>query len=145
MDMLPLRLQPGDDLRAALEQAVSAHGCPAAFVISGIGSLSSANIRLAGAQQILNLEGEFEILTLAGSIAANGSHLHISVSDSQGRVLGGHVSPGCRVRTTAEILLTLLPAWQLVREADEATGYAELTIRPALPTMPPPIKSGVDR
>jgi predicted DNA-binding protein with PD1-like motif len=130
MKLLPVRLQPGDDLRAALEQAVRAQGCSAAFVVSGIGSLAGANIRLAGEELVLNLDGELEILTLAGSIAANGSHLHISVSDAQGRVWGGHVSPGCRIRTTAEILLALLPDWQFHREADEATGYAELQIRP---------------
>lgn len=128
MKLLPLRLQPGDDLRPALEQAVRQAGCDAAFVLSGIGSLGRASIRLAGAEQMLVLEGEYEILTLAGSIASNGSHLHISLSDREGRVLGGHAGPGCIVRTTAEVLLALLPDWQLRREPDEATGYAELKI-----------------
>ena len=128
MKLLPLRLQPGDDLRPALEQAVRQAGCSAAFVLSGIGSLGRANIRLAGAEQTLALDGEYEILTLAGSIASNGSHLHICLSDREGRVLGGHAGPGCIVRTTAEVLLALLPEWQLRREPDEATGYAELKI-----------------
>ena len=128
MKLLPLRLQPGDDLRPALEQAVRQAGCSAAFVLSGIGSLGRANIRLAGADQTLFLDGEYEILSLAGSIASNGPHLHISLSDREGRVLGGHAGPGCIVRTTAEVLLALLPEWQLRREPDEATGYAELKI-----------------
>ncbi len=130
MRAFPLRINPGIDLRFALEEAVREQRCSAAFVISGIGSLAVANIRLAGADQTLNLDGEFEILTLAGSIAQNGSHLHISISDREGRVLGGHVGPGCVVRTTAEILLALLPDWQFSREPDEATGYAELKISP---------------
>jgi len=134
MKLFPLRLHPGDDLRAALEKAVTAQGCAAAFVISGIGSLAGANIRLAGADATSNLAGEFEILTLAGTIAANGSHLHVSVSDVNGAVLGGHVSPGCRIRTTAEILLALLPDWQFRREADQMSGYAELVIRPKDPS-----------
>ncbi len=132
MRVKPLRLFPGDDLRGALEAAVRDEGCSAAFVISGIGSLGGANIRLAGAEQTLSLDGEFEILTLAGSVAANGSHLHISLSDRQGRVLGGHVGPGCVIRTTAEILLALLPGWQFSREPDEVTGCAELVIRPLM-------------
>ena len=134
MELLPLRLHPGDDLRAALEQAVSARGCSAAFVISGIGSLDGANIRLAGADGPVNFDGEFEMLTLAGTVAANGSHLHISVSDLNGAVLGGHVSPGCRIRTTAEILLVLLPDWQFRREVDALTAYAELVVRPTDPS-----------
>ena len=81
---------------------------------------------MPGAEQVLRLDAEFEILTLAGSIAANGSHLHMSIADAQGRVLGGHAGLGCRVRTTAEILLALLPDWDLRREFDPATGYAEL-------------------
>lgn len=85
---------------------------------------------LTGAEQVIELAGEIEILTLAGSLAANGSHLHISVADRQGRVLGGHVAPGCIVRTTAEILLALLPDWQFERAPDPATGYAELQIAP---------------
>ncbi|WP_077037892.1 PPC domain-containing DNA-binding protein [Pelomonas sp. KK5] len=126
--VLPLRLRPGDALRPAIEAAVRAVGCSAAFVVSGIGSLSRVELRLAGAERTLQLDGEYEILTLAGSIAANGSHLHISLSDTEGVVLGGHAGPGCIVRTTAEILLALLPQWQLSREPDEATGYAELKI-----------------
>ena len=37
---------------------------------------------------------------------------------------------GCPVRTTAELLLALLPAWQFSREPDLCTGYAELQVRP---------------
>lgn len=126
---LPLRLQPGDDLRRALEAAVAAQGATAAFVLSGIGSLRPAIIRLAGAEDTLQLDADLELLSLAGSIAANGSHLHLSVSDVQGRVIGGHAGYGCIVRTTAEVLLALLPVWHFSREADAATGYAELQIR----------------
>ncbi|MDN3919933.1 PPC domain-containing DNA-binding protein [Roseateles violae] len=129
--LLPLRLRPGDELRPAIEAAVYASGHGAAFVVSGIGSLDRLRLRLAGAETLLNRDADFEMLSLAGSIAANGSHLHISVSDAAGQVLGGHVAPGCRVRTTAEILLALLPGHQLSREPDPATGYAELMIRPA--------------
>lgn len=125
----PMRLGPGDDLRAALEAAVAAQGCGAAFVLAGIGSLSATCIRLAGAEQPTALAGDVEILTLSGSIAANGSHLHVSVADARGRVLGGHVAPGCTVRTTAEVLVVLLPDWQFAREPDAATGCAELVLR----------------
>jgi uncharacterized protein len=68
------------------------------------------------------------LLTLSGSVATNGSHLHLSVSDAAGRVTGGHAAYGCIVRTTAEVLLALLPDWRFSREQDAATGYAELQI-----------------
>ena len=125
---LPLRLAPGTDLRAALETALHAQRIGAAFVIQGIGSLSEAQIRMAGADHPTDLRGNLEILTLAGSLSPTGSHLHMSVADAQGRVTGGHVSPGCIVRTTAEILLVLLPQHEFSREHDAQSGYPELVI-----------------
>ncbi|BAN25172.1 PPC domain-containing DNA-binding protein [Caballeronia insecticola] len=135
MHAMTLRLSPGDDVRAALDHAFHAHGLSAAFVLQGIGSLSVARIRYAGRDDAAELHGELhgdlEILTLAGSLSAQGPHLHISVSDVDGRVFGGHVTPGCIVRTTAEILAASLPDVRYTREHDPATGFAELVIRPA--------------
>ncbi|MCY1534004.1 hypothetical protein D9M68_693600 [compost metagenome] len=101
----------------------------AAFVVSGIGSLSGASIRFAGAETATRIEGDLEILTLAGTLSPDGSHLHLSVSDATGRVSGGHAAPGCVVRTTAEVLVAVLPEWRFSREPDAQTGYAELAPR----------------
>lgn len=124
----PLRLHPGDDLRRALEAGVAGRGLAAAYVLAGIGSLRPAVIRLAGAETTRTLDEDLELLGLAGSVAVNGSHLHLSVSDAQGRVTGGHAAYGCIVRTTAELLLAALPGWRFTREPDAATGWAELQI-----------------
>ena len=126
----PVRLLPGDDLRLALQAVVAAQGCTAAFVLAGIGSLRGAQLRLAGAEQPITLSGDVELLSLSGSVAVDASHLHMSLADADGRVLGGHVAPGCMVRTTAEVLLQLLPGWDFRREVDAGTGWAELVIRP---------------
>ena len=128
MQALPLRLHPGDDLRAAVVAALQASGQQAAFVLQGIGSLRVAQLRYAGQPQADVLHGDLEILTLAGSVSADGAHLHMAVSDAQGRVLGGHVCAGCIVRTTAELLLALLPGQRFTREVDPRTGYPELKI-----------------
>ncbi|QTO46764.1 PPC domain-containing DNA-binding protein [Burkholderia latens] len=131
MQAHPLRLVPGDDLRASIEQALHRLDASAGFVIQGIGSLSVAQLRFAGIDAPSELRASLEILTLAGSVAPDGAHLHMSVSDAQGRVWGGHVASGCVVRTTAEILLVLLPAHRFSREPDAGTGFNELVIRPA--------------
>jgi len=128
--MLPLRLRPGDDLRSALDAALAEHGAAAAFVVAGIGSLREARLRFAGREVLQHAVGDLEILTLAGTLGAGGSHLHASLSDADGRVFGGHVAPGCIVRTTAEILLAVLDDMAFTREPDPATGYTELVIRP---------------
>ncbi len=130
MKTLPLRLHPGDDLRGALESALAEHGAAAAFVVAGIGSLREARLRFAGRDALAHTVGDLEILTLSGTLGAGGSHLHASLSDAEGRVSGGHVAPGCIVRTTAEILLAVLDDVAFAREPDAATGYPELVIRP---------------
>ncbi|MDR0240762.1 MAG: DNA-binding protein [Burkholderia sp.] len=129
MQAHPLRLSPGDDLRGAIEAALCQHDAHAAFVIQGIGNLSVAQLRFAGVDQPTELRGDLEILTLAGSVSPDGAHLHMSISDADGRVTGGHVASGCMVRTTAEILLVLLPAHRFSREPDAGTGFNELVIR----------------
>jgi len=130
MQTLPVRLVPGDDLRGALEAIARASPIGAAFVMQGIGSLSVANLRYAGLDQPTRLTGDLEILTLAGSLATDGAHLHMAVSDAQGHVSGGHVSAGCIVRTTAEILLVRLAGFRFSREFDPRTGFPELSIHP---------------
>jgi predicted DNA-binding protein with PD1-like motif len=129
MDPLPLRLHPGDDLRGALEAAVRAAGWEAAFVVAGVGSLVDARLRLAGATEIQQWPVDSEILSLAGSLSPDGAHLHAALSLPDGRVVGGHVVPGCRVRATAELLVMPLPGWHFRRVVDPATGWAELDIQ----------------
>jgi predicted DNA-binding protein with PD1-like motif len=133
MRPLPLRLRPGQDLRAALESVLAEQGSAAAFVLQGIGSLGTLNVRFAGLPAATTIQGSLEILTLAGTLAPDGAHLHISVADERGRVLGGHVGYGCTVRTTAEILIVLLPDYRFSREPDPESGYKELAIRMAHP------------
>ena len=132
MKTLALRLTAQQDLRASLESALASHACDAAFVLQGIGSLSTAHIRFAGMPDATVFQGSLEILTLAGSLSPDGGHLHISVADAQGRVFGGHVAYGCLVRTTAEVLVALLPEYRFSREPDAQSGYRELAIRPHL-------------
>jgi uncharacterized protein len=131
MHSLPLRIPPEADLRRAIDEAVAREAATAAFVLAGIGSLRRAAIRLAGAAAPVVIDGDLEILSLAGSVAPGGSHLHVGVADAAGRVTGGHLAFGSVVRTTAEVMLVLLPEWSFAREHDAATGFAELAVRPA--------------
>ena len=130
MKVVPLRLQPGDDLRVALEAWMGAQQEQAGCVISAVGSLSLAQLRLAGATQATAIRGDLEILSLSGTLSPDGVHLHIVASGSSGAVIGGHLCAGSLVRTTAELVIGLLPEWQFRRELDPATGYAELRISP---------------
>lgn len=100
----------------------------AACILSATGSLSGASIRGAGRRDATRIEGDLEILSLSGTLSADGAHLHVTVGDPEGGVRGGHLLPGCVVRTTAEIVIGILDGVRFRRSADPVTGYAELVI-----------------
>ncbi|MFD1468191.1 DNA-binding protein [Hymenobacter caeli] len=127
-----LRLRPGDDLRQGLLAFVQAQHLRAGALLTCVGSLTVATLRLANQEGPTEYRGHFEIVSLVGTLSTNGSHLHLSVADSTGRTLGGHLLDGCRVYTTAEIVLAELPALEFRRETDPTFGYHELVVSPAL-------------
>ncbi|MEO5672204.1 MAG: PPC domain-containing DNA-binding protein [Ramlibacter sp.] len=134
MQVHVLRLAPGDDLRASLEasfgEIARQHGIAAACIVSAVGSLSHAVLRYADKPGGSDVSGPLELLMLSGTLSASGAHLHGSVADAQGAVKGGHIMPGCVVRTTAEVVIALLPGWEFRRELDAATGFKELVVGP---------------
>jgi predicted DNA-binding protein with PD1-like motif len=129
MEIEVLRLRPGTDLRGSLEAFVAARNLAAGFIVSAVGSLSRASLRYAGKDDATLIVRPFEIVSLTGTLSPQGCHLHASVSDDAGDVLGGHVLEGCIVRTTAEIVVGIPADLRFSRELDPQTGYRELTIR----------------
>ena len=88
-------------------------------------------LRYAAQERGTETIAPLELITLSGTLSPDGVHLHASVADAQGRMTGGHVMPGCIVRTTAEVVIALLPEWEFGREVDNQTGFKELVIRHA--------------
>ncbi|MFC6222853.1 PPC domain-containing DNA-binding protein [Hymenobacter artigasi] len=126
-----LRLRPGDDLRQQLTAFAQQNHILAGTMITCVGSLTVATLRLANQEGPTVYKGHFEIVSLVGTLSTNGSHIHLAVSDSTGRTIGGHLLDGCRVYTTAEIVLGELPQLEFRREKDDTFGYQELVVRPA--------------
>ena len=89
-----LRLRPGDDLRQQLTAFVQAHHIVAGTMLTCVGSLTVATLRLANQEGPTVYRGHFEIVSLVGTLSASGSHLHLAVSDSTGRTIGGHLLDG---------------------------------------------------
>ncbi|MBB6051397.1 PPC domain-containing DNA-binding protein [Armatimonas rosea] len=127
--VVALRLTPGQDLKQALVALSQREGIGAACVLTCVGSLSTANLRYAGKSEGATLERPLEILSLVGTLGRGGVHLHLTVADEQGQTLGGHLLDGCLVRTTAELVLGVLPGVIFDREPDPETGYLELVVR----------------
>ena len=129
MKTLAIRLKPGDDLKQSLNSLVKENKVHAASVLTCVGSLQNAILRLANSDKILHKEGPFEIVSLVGTFSQNGSHLHCCLSDANGQVIGGHLLDGNRVFTTAETVLFELDNYLFTREFDEDTGFNELVVR----------------
>ncbi|HSG88234.1 MAG TPA: PPC domain-containing DNA-binding protein [Pseudomonadales bacterium] len=127
----PLRLTPGTDLHAALCRFAARPGRPACVVVAGLGSLDGARVRPAGRDDALRIDGDLEIIALSGTLARDGIHVHLAVADAGGRVTGGHLLRGCRIRTTAELLLAELEGARFLRRRDALTGHRELQVRRA--------------
>jgi uncharacterized protein len=129
MKTFALRLHPGDDLKTSLVAFAHQHDLRAALVLTCVGSLRQAALRLANQPDTTVFEGKFEIVSLVGTLCPDGPHLHVSISDSTGRTLGGHLQEGSQIYTTAEIVLGELENYSFARPIDPDTTYDELDPR----------------
>jgi uncharacterized protein len=98
------RLTPGSDLRAELQRLTEEHALRAGCIVSCVGSLSRAHLRMPGAigeaEVFTTLVEPMEIVSLTGTLCPDGPHVHISLSRRDGSCIGGHLAQGCVVNTT---------------------------------------------
>ena len=109
MRALPLHLEAGADIRRSLE-ALAQHEGAEGFVLSVVGNLRRACFACPGKDQPTVLEGELEIITLQGTVGPAGVHLHLSFSDAECQVWGGHLEHGSQILKGADLLVGFLTA-----------------------------------
>ena len=124
------RLRPGQNLREEIEKFVKEKNIKAGVILTCVGNLKKAIIRMADAKETKTYEddGSFEIISLVGTVETGNSHLHIAISDKEGNVFGGHLKESSVVGVTAEIVIGELEGVTFRRELDEDTGYDELVV-----------------
>lgn len=125
-----LRLRPDDDLIGSIEAVIREQQIEAACILTCVGSLHRVQMRYADQDMFTLRDGKFEIVSMIGTLSIHGSHVHLSISDRQGRTFGGHIADGCLIYTTAEVVLGVLPQIRFRREHDPASGYDELVVGP---------------
>lgn len=128
MQNYTFRLSPGQDLFDSIQAFVMKKHIQAGCILSGVGSLRDATLRLANRESNSWFEGPFEIVSITGTVSVHGSHLHMSISDGDGRTIGGHFESGSRIYTTAEIVIAVFDDLIYKREFAEDSGYEELTV-----------------
>lgn len=124
-----IRLKPGQDLRKEIEAFVRKENIKAGWMVTAVGSLTQANLRLANQPEGTQFKGHFEIVSLVGTLSTAGCHLHLSFSDSTGKTIGGHLLAGNIVYTTAEIVIGESKDLVFTREKDGSTPWEELQIK----------------
>lgn len=124
--MIVKRLIPGQDLKRSLEDIRGKNHLKSGVIICMVGSLDQTVLRMAdGNKKTIN--GPLEIVSATGTIATDGIHVHLAVSDSEGIVTGGHLMSGSQVHTTVE--LCILNSEKIFKRVfDPETGYDELVI-----------------
>lgn len=129
-----LRINPGDDLKVKLAEFVKEKKIKAGYIITCVGSLKQATLRLSNRNETQTWKETFEIVSLTGTLSPDGNHLHMSVADKDGKVIGGHLMDGSIVYTTAEVIIGEANDLIFTRERDSVTTYKELKITPKTET-----------
>lgn len=122
MRAVPLHLDAGSDVHRSLAELAVARQAEG-FVLSVVGNLSQAAFQCPGQNTPTLVRGELEIITLQGTIAPAGVHLHLSLSDGNCEVWGGHLEPGTLVLKGADVLVGLLEG---TAAPADATGTASI-------------------
>jgi predicted DNA-binding protein with PD1-like motif len=73
--MIVQRLLPGDDLKKSLEEIRDLNGLKSGFVLSMVGSLDRAILRLSNGKNKI-ICGPLEIVSSEGTISVNGIYVH---------------------------------------------------------------------
>ena len=129
MKTLCKRLHRGDDLMAEIKKLCKEHNIPAGVVLSAVGCVSRARLRDASGVNIREIDRHMEIVSLNGTVSAARCHLHIALSSEDLSTIGGHLTEGCIINTTCELVIGELPGMYMDVEFDNQTGYQELIFR----------------
>jgi predicted DNA-binding protein with PD1-like motif len=122
------RLKPGMDLKKSIQAFAEEKHIKAGWIVTCVGSLTTYSLRFANQTNVNSESGHFEMVSLTGTVSENGSHLHLAVSDSTGKTIGGHLADGNIVYTTAEIVVQCSNRLVFRRENDGSTPWQELKI-----------------
>jgi predicted DNA-binding protein with PD1-like motif len=132
MKIFVTRLKPDQDLKTSLKNFVEENNIQSGFILTAVGSLNQATLRFANQDNYQVFKEQFELVSLVGTLSLHGIHLHISISDKNGKTIGGHLVEGCIIYTTAEIVIGTSEDFIFMRTVDQNTGYKELEIKPII-------------
>ena len=126
------RLRPGQELRSSIEAYCREECLRSVSIVTCVAGVKDLSLRMAGAtpqkQDVRQFKGDYEVVSLVGTLANFKSHLHISVSDKAGVVFVGHLKEATVV-WTAEITILEDSQTEFSRQYDPETGFDELVVK----------------
>lgn len=128
-----IKLDKDEWLMESLIKAFRENKIEHALVIQGIGMLKMFELgSYDGKKHVSKTTATpFELIGLGGTVAQYEGdysiHLHASLADDTGRVIGGHLKDG-KVAVIAEIMVLVLNSVKLTRKPNPDSNLAELYI-----------------
>ena len=111
------------------------HPNATSFLISAVGDLSWVSFKCPLNDKPVIIEKKLEIISLSGYIRSTESHLHISASDENCRVFGGHLLSGTIVLKSLDVLIGAIPNLNNKSFSNSNNNYARIDIY-VLPDCP---------
>ena len=121
-----IRLRRGEDLLESIKAVCAARSIKSGVILSGVGCILQGKLRDASGVNIRQISEHCEIVSLNGTVSAERCHIHIALSKEDLSTIGGHLTSGCIVNTTCELVIAELPDIAYGKEFDAETGYDEL-------------------
>jgi predicted DNA-binding protein with PD1-like motif len=120
------RLKPKDDLKKSILAFAEENKIKAGSIVTGAGSLEQ--FRFANQKKGEVKKGFFEMASLTGTFSGTSCHLHLSVSDHEGKTLGGLLLDDNIIYTTAEVTVIDLTELEFKRAPEATYGFNELVV-----------------
>jgi uncharacterized protein len=139
-----IRLAPGDDIMESLVAIARECDIKQSVIIGGAASLSTAELRnvrtypdefpITDPNRVFStFDGPLELLSISGNISRLENddpyiHCHavISVGKPDALAFGGHLLPGTRVFSTAELSMVEVTGCSMLRRFDDETRVHEV-------------------
>ena len=116
-----LRVDPGEDILAAVDQFIAEANLKQAVVLGGYGTMAAYHLHWVTHNRIPteNLfrkgAGGIEILAMSGLVVDGQPHIHVALSNPDGG-FGGHLEPGCIAYVLCEIFFAEVEGTRLTRQ-----------------------------
>ena len=134
MKLIRLTLLPKSDLKDEIIECSRNHNANG-FVLGIVGDLSTVAFQCPNRDEITFLEGPLEIITVNGTVSPDNVHLHISVSDNECKLWGGHLEIGSKILKGAEILIGLPAKQEIINKIESPINKAN-TYRIEIAVLP---------